>query len=222
MKSLNRLGVHPVSLPLSADDVVEFHAARLLLLLHLCGISGRIDSLTKLAKLDFFVRYPDFFEIARAADMPSDTSDIHKQISSDQAVESVMIRHYYGPWDKRYYHVLAQLEAKHLIAVSKKGNSYQIKLTNIGKDRAKILSKRSSFISLAEHMRAVKKIFGSKNGNYLKKLIYHLFDSEVGKRPIGEKIATDHSPQKNTDSLHDRTRHSLNQGKRTEQLQEIY
>jgi hypothetical protein len=54
MKSLNRIGVFPASAPLAADDIVEFHAARLLLLLSLCGTAGHIDGLTKLAKLDFF------------------------------------------------------------------------------------------------------------------------------------------------------------------------
>ncbi len=67
MRSLNRVWMQPTSLPLSADEIVEFHAARLLLLIHLCGVSGRIDGLTKMAKLDFFARYPDFFEAARSA-----------------------------------------------------------------------------------------------------------------------------------------------------------
>ena len=31
MKSINHIGFAPASLPLSADDVVEFHAARILL-----------------------------------------------------------------------------------------------------------------------------------------------------------------------------------------------
>jgi hypothetical protein len=65
MKSLHHLGNQSLGLPLSADSVVEFHAARLLLLLNLCGTAGRIDGLTKLAKLDFFVRYPDFYAVAR-------------------------------------------------------------------------------------------------------------------------------------------------------------
>jgi hypothetical protein len=38
MRSLNRVGTQPVSLPLSADDIVEFHAARLMLLMHICGV----------------------------------------------------------------------------------------------------------------------------------------------------------------------------------------
>ena len=63
MRSLNRVGAQPrPAWPLAADDIVEFHAARLLLLMEICGVKGRIDGLTKMAKLDFFSRYPDFFQ----------------------------------------------------------------------------------------------------------------------------------------------------------------
>ena len=40
MWSLNRIGTHPVSLPLLADEIVEFHAARLMLLMHICGVKA--------------------------------------------------------------------------------------------------------------------------------------------------------------------------------------
>jgi hypothetical protein len=100
MKSLNRLGARSVSLPLSADDIVEFHAARLLLLLSVCGVAGRIDGLTKMAKLDFFARYPDFFEVARAASTPTGSDTGIRTDEADLAVESAMVRHHYGPWDK--------------------------------------------------------------------------------------------------------------------------
>lgn len=82
---------------LAADDIVEFHAARLLLLLSVCGVSGRIDGLTKMAKLDFFARYPHFFEVARAAAGPLHALDAPSRTESDEAVEAAMVRHHYGP-----------------------------------------------------------------------------------------------------------------------------
>ena len=187
MKSLSHMGSRPVSLPLAADDVIEFHAARLLLL-SICGVAGRLDGLTKMAKLDFFVRYPDFFEAARAATVPAAATPASVLSDTDDAVESAMVRHHYGPWDKRYYHVLAYLEARQLITVAKERNSFQIILTDLGRERAKALVARPSFASLAERMRQVKKTFGSKNGTFLKNLIYRLFDQEVGKRSMGETI----------------------------------
>jgi len=189
MKSIKRIGMHPASLPLSADDIVEFHAARLLLLLSVCGMAGRrIDGLTKMAKLDFFARYPDFFEAARAAISPTVTANASDRTERDEAVESAMVRHHYGPWDKRYYHVLAQLEAKGLITVTKEINFYRIALTDLGRECAKTLASRPSFAPLVERMREVKKTFGAKNGTFLKNLIYDLFDAEVRRRPRGEVI----------------------------------
>lgn len=189
MKSLARLGGHSVSLPLAADDIVEFHAARLLLLLSICGTSGRIDGLTKMAKLDFFARYPDFFEAARTAS-EARKDDTASEAEARSAVESAMVRHHYGPWDKRYYHVLAGLEGKELIAVTKEANAYRIALTPRGAERAKALAAKASFAPLVVRMRQVKRTFGGKSGSSLKNLIYELFDQEVGKRPMGEVITS--------------------------------
>jgi len=189
MKSLNRLGVHPASLPLAADDILEFHVARLLLLMHICGTAGRIDGLTKMAKLDFFTRYPDFFEVARAAvGKPPQVPEGEAAQADGDTVEASMVRHHYGPWDKRYYHVLAHLEAKQLIHVEKQKKSYQISLTALGKDRAKLLVERPSFTPLVQRLRQVKTVFGSRSGTFLKDLIYRLFDAEVGRREMGKVI----------------------------------
>ena len=187
MKSLNRVGMRSVSLPLSADEIVEFHAARLLLLVRICGVNGRIDGLTKLAKLDFFARYPDFFDAARVA-MADKDSGSSPQSGTSEAVESAMVRHHYGPWDKRYYHVLAHLEAKHLITVTKEGAGYRLALTDLGRERAKTLAGRPSFAPLVSRMEEMKKTFRSKTGTALKKLIYELFEEEVGRRPMGQVI----------------------------------
>jgi DNA-binding PadR family transcriptional regulator len=187
MRSLNRLGSRPMSLPLSADDIVEFHAARLLLLISICGVNGRIDGLTKMAKMDFFARYPDFFEVARKAATMS-VQEVGEDKDPSPAVESAMIRHHYGPWDKRYYQVLAVLEAKRLVSITKEGRSFRIALTDLGKDRAEALLARPSFQDLTTRMRDIKRTFGDKSGNAIKKLIYELFDTEIRQRPIGEMI----------------------------------
>lgn len=183
MRSLIRLGTRPASLPLAADDIVEFHAARLLLLILLCGVAGRIDGLTKMAKLDFFSRYPDFFEAAAKGQAKEAPASVPAE-----AVESAMVRHHYGPWDKRYYHVLAYLEAKHLIQVAKVKKTYVISLTDLGKERAQRLAEKASFEPLVARMREIKKVFGSRTGSSLKNMIYNMFDAEVGRRPLGEMI----------------------------------
>lgn len=188
MRSLNRIAGWSIALPLSADDIIEFHLARLLLLLKFCGTAGRIDGLTKMAKLDFFTRYPDFFFVAKAAVTKDESVLMQSPSHGEHSVESAMIRHHYGPWDKRYYQVLSVLEAKGLISVVKEGKSYQIMLTSLGNDRARALSQKSSFAELVTRMKDIKKTFGPMKGNKIKKLIYELFDAEVGQRTKGEVI----------------------------------
>lgn len=188
MKSFKRLGTHSVGLPLLADDVIEFHAARLLLLFNYCGVNGRIDGLTKMAKLDFFARYPEFYDVARRAEKMHGAVSEQSDNLPFKPVEAAMVRHHYGPWDKRYYHILALLEAKQLITISMYRNSYRFCLTAEGKVRAKTLAKKPSFAPIVERLRDSKSVFGSKSGSALKNLVYRLFDEEVSQRHIGEMI----------------------------------
>lgn len=188
MESVARVGTHPVSLPLLAEDVVEFHAARLLLLLEICGAAGKIDGLTKMAKLDFFTRYPEFFAVAKATAAPTVAGAAEGARSDASIVESAMVRHHYGPWDKRYYHVLAHLESRGLITVSPKGKSYLLALTPLGRETAQAVATAPPFAGLVARMQDVKRVFGRKSGTYLKNLIYQLFDQEVGQLPLGEEI----------------------------------
>jgi hypothetical protein len=181
MRSFNTLGTSPAGLPVAADDLLEFHAARLLLLFKVCGTAGRIDGLTKMAKLDFFVRYPQFFNTACEALGLSSKS-------ATQAVESSMIRFHYGPWDERYYHILAYLEGKHLLTVKKEDQAFTLSLTDEGKQVAEQFAKDKSFAPLVEQMRQVKKALGNRAGSTLKKLIYQVFEQEVAQRPLGETI----------------------------------
>lgn len=182
MKSLRHMSMRAASLPLAADDILEFHAARILLLIHECGISGRIDGLTKMAKLDFFIRYPEFFLVAKSDQGLGDFDE------TAESVESVMVRHHYGPWDKRYYQVLAYLEARRLIIVTKKKNQFQISLGPTGLETARVLAATASFRPLVERLKDLKKVFGAKSGTYLKNMIYRLFDREVAQVSLGVNI----------------------------------
>ncbi len=181
MKSLRNMGGQPLSVPLAADEITELHAVRLLLLLRKCGTRNRVDGLTKLAKLDFLIRYPTFFSRLAA----------HLQnhvVAATAGVESTMIRHHYGPWDKRYYKVLPFLESRRLITVSKRGASYFFELTENGKKIADAVAKRPEFADQMEQMRRVKELVGKKTGTALKKLFYEVFDAEIAQKRLGEII----------------------------------
>jgi hypothetical protein len=179
---------YPIARPLTADQITEFHAARILLLISLCGTKDRakkttrIDGLTKLAKLDFFVRYPDFFRRAK----------LHLHEKADRArmaaVESPMVRHHYGPWDPRYYQILAYLESRVLITVEKVNRTFVFLLTAAGQNIAKRLSEDESYFELCDRMSDVRDSFKDKSGDWLKKLVYEIFDEEIANLPLGRMI----------------------------------
>jgi hypothetical protein len=177
MKSIRNLQQVPAGSMISSDDIIEFHAARLLLLILLCGKKElrtkltKIEGLPKLAKLDFFVRYPAFFErVARELNEP--IPPIKKTI------ESKMVRFHYGPWDERYYQILPYLEARNLLEVKKQPNKrqYRFYLTAQGEQIAEELAQAPEFSELINNMQEVKRVLSEKSGNELKKLVYKVFD----------------------------------------------
>jgi DNA-binding PadR family transcriptional regulator len=189
MRSINNLQHVPAGQTISSDDIVELHSAWLLLLISICGTSDRktqlprIDGLTKIAKLDFFVRYPAFFErVAR---------ELGVEIKPfSQTVESKMVRYHYGPWDERYYQLLPYLEARNLVSISKepRHNQYQFFLTETGKTVVQRLLEAREFQSLRENINQVARVLRGKTGNQLKNLVYQVFDEEVAKKSLGEPI----------------------------------
>lgn len=187
MKSIANIGKLPAGINLSADEIIEFHAARIVLLLSTCGIKNKdsevhaIEGLTKLAKLDFFVRYPVFFNRV--------TAYLNKnlRIDSDE-VESRMIRFHYGPWDKRYYQVLPYLEAREIITVKKSGKQYVFSLTQLGETIASDLTHNVTYSGLISKMKLVAKAFRNSSGSKLKDLIYKVFENEVANKSLDDII----------------------------------
>lgn len=181
MNSIGRLGEISTGSSLPADSLIEFHASRILLLIFVCGTGKRIDGLTKMAKLDFFVRYPAFFaSLSKALGKP--VQDYSNEI------ESHMVRYHYGPWDKRYYRLLSYLKARNLITIVESGNRIDVTLTQLGARAASKLAKEEVYVDLVEHMRNVKQLLGHRTGNAIKALIYKTFDVEVAQSAMGKII----------------------------------
>jgi hypothetical protein len=168
-----------------ADDSLEFHAARLLLLLyHSRGRVKKIESRTKVAKMDFLVRYPTYLvEAARIKRVPTN-------IKTTARPESRMIRYKYGPWDTKYYDVFAYLVAKGFVEIEpskSKGDIFN--LTEKGNLAAEELA-GPEFEEITERCILVHKLFGDVSGTTIKDFIYRYF-TEVIDRPLGEQIEGD-------------------------------
>src|SRR4051794_14211516 len=88
--------------------------ARLLLLINAFTTATRsLEGRTKLAKLDFFLRYPAFFE--RALGIRSAGATVEVAASERHNVESRMVRYRYGPWDPAYFALLGSLIGRGLV-----------------------------------------------------------------------------------------------------------
>ena len=162
------------------DDAVDLHTARLLILLNAFAGpdgTGQVQGITKLAKLDFLLRYPMMLHRALEAKGRT-TRDVELQDHEHKSVESQMVRYRFGPWDHRYREFLNVLIAKDLAAVSVEGRTVVIGLTNKGRITADSLVSDPLFEAYARRSTALKRHFDI-TGTNLMRFIYDTFPEIV-------------------------------------------
>lgn len=159
----------------------DLHIARLLLLF--AARAGKkdhsIEGLTKLAKLDFLLRYPTNLERALKATGKDPAFAATKEFERT-SIESKMVRFRYGPWDHRYRRWVALMVARGLVTVGLKGKTIHIWLTMEGRQTAEELASQEPMKDLALRARVVAKGFGSENGTALKNFVYETFPEITG------------------------------------------
>ncbi len=168
-----------------ADDL---HLARLLVLLDaFSGSDGTktVDGLTKLAKLDFLLRYPVYLERA-LPERKGKAGDANVREHERHSVESQMIRFKYGPWDDRYRRLLNLLIAKRLARVETSGRTISIGLTPDGLAVAEEMAARPEFSDLQQRAKLLKRHFDLSATN-LMKFVYETFP-EIGTLRYGRTI----------------------------------
>lgn len=168
----------------------DFHLSRLLILL--ASNSGNrtknkpMEGLTKLAKLDFLLRYPNCLERALIA-ISRNPEEAMLQDFERTTIESKMIRFRYGPWDHRYRRWVSLMVARGLATVGVEGKTVNLWLTPEGHDIAESIGDCESHRALAERAKIVTKRFGSKSGSGLKDFVYETFP-ELTNMKWGEEI----------------------------------
>ena len=168
----------PIDLALARDDLA-YHQARVLLLVDAVaatqGHSGKVDGLTKLAKLDFLLRYP---ALAPAVLDGLDPADPRLRLSGeDQAepahVEAPMTRYKYGPWDDRYYPVIGALVGRGLLRYTRgRRGSVALAPSASGRALARQMAAAREWADVADRSRAIAEASSGLSGNALKDLIY--------------------------------------------------
>jgi hypothetical protein len=165
------------------DQSPELHAARLLLLLdafaeHCQG--GAIEGLTKLAKLDFLLRYPVMLERALESKGRS-TQEVQLEDHERHSVESEMVRYRFGPWDHRYREFLNILVAKGLASISIEGHKVVIAATEQGRNCARHIASDQLFEQYSRRAKLLKRHFDMTATN-LMRFIYATFPEIVSLR----------------------------------------
>lgn len=154
----------------------SFHMSRLLVLIDTFAgpdRSGAVAGITKLAKLDFLLRYPSNLERAlRARDLNPELAKV--KLFEVRDVESKMVRFRYGPWDFRYRRLLNLLVAKGLVHIAVSGRTIHIGVTPHGRTVAARLSEDENFQDLKLRSRVLRTHF-EMSGTNLMRFIYRTF-----------------------------------------------
>jgi hypothetical protein len=165
------------------DVAPELHAARLLLLLKAFDGDdgeGAVEGMTKLAKLDFLLRYPVMLDRALRAKGRT-VRDVRLEDHEQQSVESEMVRYRFGPWDHRYRELLNILVAKGLATVSVQGRTVVIAITAAGRTLADQLAQDEVFEPYVRRSAILKRHFDLTATN-LMRFIYDTFPEIVSLR----------------------------------------
>lgn len=176
-------------------DDLAYHQARVLLLVRAVaaepGHARKLDGLTKLAKLDFLVRYPALASIV-LDDLAVDDRRMHltrNEISAPTEVDDPMTRYKYGPWDDRYYPVVGALVSRGLLKYARgRRGSVALTTTAAGKNFAESLLEDPLWLQFNDRCRAVAQASQGLSGNALKERIYDRL-AELMDRPHRQVIS---------------------------------
>lgn len=173
----------------------DLHLTRLLLLLRSAdrkkrsevGRTRAVEGITKLAKLDFFLRYPTYLERALVA-LGDDAQQIGVEERERLSIEAKMVRFRYGPWDARYRRWLGLLVARGLARVGVDGNTVVIGMTSAGRQLGDTLAGDTAFRTIAVRADAVISSCGHMSSTRIKDFVYDTFP-EIVDLKWGDEIA---------------------------------
>ena len=159
--------------------------ARLLLLID--AFTGRTKSLegrTKLAKLDFLLRYPAYFR--RALEVRAPGTEVSDSPEAEKDIEHRMVRYRYGPWDPAYFALLGSLIGRGLVEPVSVAAGVGYRTTDTGQGLAARLRAADVWDDTANRARLLRKHF-DLSGSTLKEFVYEHFP-EVGSASWGEPL----------------------------------
>jgi hypothetical protein len=151
--------------------------ARLLLLINAFTTSkNSLEGRTKLAKLDFLLRYPSFLQRALSIHVPKVIIPQSSEI--DETIETRMLRYRYGPWDPAYFAILGSLIGRGLVVPVPTATGIGYRATSTGQRLASRIASTEPWQDAARAVKLLKTHF-DKSGTWLKDFIYQHFPEVV-------------------------------------------
>ena len=146
--------------------------ARLLLLIDAFSTPTQsLEGRTKLAKLDFLLRYPEYFK--RALKIRAPAADVEEPADVG-AIEDRMVRFRYGPWDPAYFALLGSLIGRGLVIPVSGRSGVAYRTTESGAALAKRLAKTEPWEDAHRRTRLLKRHL-NLSGTKLKDFVYEHF-----------------------------------------------
>jgi len=175
------------------DD--NLHLTRLLLLLAsadarrttIATKARAVEGITKLAKMDFLLRYPTCLERVLVV-LNKSPQDVAVQERERTSIESKMIRFRYGPWDARYRRWLGLLSSRGLVRLAVEGSTNVIGLTDTGRTLAASIKGNPLFTELARRSDITIRAVGSLSATRLKDFVYEAIP-EITNMKWGDEIS---------------------------------
>jgi hypothetical protein len=152
---------------------VEGEARLLLLIDAFTGPTANLEGRTKLAKLDFLLRYPAFLRRAIAIRKPD--AELPDPDPSEANIEQRMVRYRHGPWDPAYFALLGSLIGRGLIVPVSHRNGVAYRTTPDGHALADDLARTVAWQDVAQRTRLLKRHFGPVTGTFMKDFVYRHF-----------------------------------------------
>lgn len=158
--------------------------ARLLLLIEVFSRRKNVlEGRTKLAKLDFLLRYPTYY--VRAFEIRRPDLKLAGETTGPD-VESRMVRYRYGPWDPAYFALLGRLIGKGLVQPASFPRGIGYRATDLGRVVATAIQDEPAWVDTSNRIKLLREHFDLSGAN-LKKFIYTNFP-EVTQATWGRSI----------------------------------
>lgn len=158
---------------------------RLLLLITAFSRGSRVlEGRTKLAKLDFLLRYPHYLQ--RALEIRRPGGEPLVDLDEPVDIEGSMVRYRYGPWDPSYFALLGRLMGKGLVEPVPFSRGLGYKATQKGRTVAQQLSAEPTWKLVGDRIDVLKLHFNLA-GTTLMKFIYDHFP-DVTQATWGDRL----------------------------------